>query len=145
MENRVKAKDLPEIKRQLILRQKGICPLCHNDMTKMQSVNICVDHCHSTGRIRAALCRGCNGAEGKIKNLAIRFGKTRDFAVFVSRLVQYWLYHKQARTEWIHPKHKDTSELAEQKKKKARAAYAKKKAALASREASLKRRLKGVG
>ena len=121
---RVKTKDLPEIKRKLMVLQKGKCPLCDGDLTRMQPNNVVVDHCHQTGYIRAALCRGCNGAEGKIKNLAIRFGKTADFVKFVQNLVKYWLYHKQARTNWIHPTHKSDDEKRLARNKKAREARA---------------------
>lgn len=142
MEVRVKTKDLPAIKAKLIAKQNGICPLCKGSLTRLKPVNVVVDHCHKTGHIRAALCRGCNGAEGKIKNLAVRFGKTADFIVFVKRLVEYWLHHKEPKTSWIHPTHKTDDEKRLARNKKARDKRASNKEELARREASLKRRLK---
>lgn len=126
MDGRIKAKDLPLIKKKLIVKQNGVCPLCKNDLTRMKPMNVVVDHCHASGYIRAALCRGCNGAEGKIKNLAIRFGKTQDFALFCKRLVEYWILHRSPRTEWIHHTFLTADEKREKKNKKARLARAKK-------------------
>mgnify|MGYP003383977954 CR=1 FL=1 len=143
MEERIKAKDLPNIKKILIARQNGRCPLCENDLRRIKPINVVVDHCHETGRIRAALCRGCNGAEGKIKNLAIKFGKTKDYVLFCQRLIKYWLYHRLNKSEWIHHTYKTQAEDRESRNKKARTAYAKKKDELARRQASLlKRRAK---
>lgn len=47
--------------RGLIEKQKGCCAICDN------KVSLCVDHCHSTGKIRGLLCRPCNTAIGMFK------------------------------------------------------------------------------
>ncbi|WP_188128382.1 endonuclease VII domain-containing protein [Propionispora hippei] len=48
--------------------QGGVCALCGYplDLTVGNDRNACVDHCHSTGKIRGILCRSCNGAIGKL-------------------------------------------------------------------------------
>lgn len=43
----------------LILKQKGLCPLCLREPERFVP-----DHDHVTGRVRGALCDGCNGALG---------------------------------------------------------------------------------
>lgn len=127
MENRVKPKDIPLIKKKLIAMQGGICPMCNQDLTRVSSANVVVDHDHDTGYIRAAIHRGCNGAEGKIKNLAQRFGKTKDFKEFLARLLKFWQYYATPRTEWIHPTHKTAEEKRASRNTAARKRYAAKK------------------
>lgn len=39
----------------LLAKQGGLCPVCEKPPKKM-----CVDHDHSTGKVRGVLCRGCN-------------------------------------------------------------------------------------
>jgi hypothetical protein len=40
--------------------QKGQCPICLRRSEK----TLCVDHCHATRKVRALLCRKCNGMLG---------------------------------------------------------------------------------
>jgi hypothetical protein len=40
----------------LLARQGGVCAIC----AKPSKKTLCVDHCHSTGKIRGLLCRKCN-------------------------------------------------------------------------------------
>lgn len=124
MENRIKLKELPLVKKKLLAMQNGLCPLCGNDLTKVKPINVVVDHCHSTGAIRAAICRGCNAAEGKIKNLAVRFGKTEDPKLFLARLLAFWKRHATAQTPWIHHTHKTAEEKRASRNAASRKRYA---------------------
>lgn len=45
--------------------QKGLCAVCGDNMSQP-----CVDHCHSTGKIRMLLCHSCNLALGMFKDSA---------------------------------------------------------------------------
>lgn len=40
---------------ELFEGQRGVCAICHGPMKQ-----ICVDHCHRTGRVRGLLCSWCN-------------------------------------------------------------------------------------
>lgn len=128
MDGRIKIKDLPLIKQRLIAQQGGICPLCGNDLTKAKPINVVVDHDHSNGYIRAALHRGCNQVEGKVKNLAITFGKTQNYKVFLTRLLAFWNKHSTPQTPWIHHTHRTAEETRASRNAAARKRYAAKKA-----------------
>jgi hypothetical protein len=79
-------------------KQGGKCKLCE----KVINIGIMgaksdyvADHDHITGEIRGVLCRGCNGAEGKVFTAVATWGKqsfnTNNVAVFLDRLSKYLL------------------------------------------------------
>jgi hypothetical protein len=48
---------------QLLLeKQEGRCAICRTDQFGRRE--ICIDHCHETGRVRGLLCHRCNAAIG---------------------------------------------------------------------------------
>lgn len=51
-----------EQKDRLISEQKGKCPICENSIIS----NACVDHDHTSGKIRGILCKKCNFALGSL-------------------------------------------------------------------------------
>lgn len=92
----------------------------------MSPENICLDHNHSTGYVRGALCRNCNSMEGKINN-AVRRAKGKSTAQeFITRLVQYW-ENTKGLTTFVHPTFKTAEEKTALRNKRARLARAKRK------------------
>lgn len=51
---------------QMKQHQKGKCAICSCDLVDGKMT--CVDHCHSTGKIRGILCANCNVALGHFKD-----------------------------------------------------------------------------
>lgn len=54
-------------------QQNGVCKICEQPETALQPNGIdikdlCVDHCHSTGKIRGLLCHGCNAGIGHFQD-----------------------------------------------------------------------------
>lgn len=49
--------------REAIERCAGRCEACGLSLSHDQ---MCVDHCHDTGRVRGVLCRFCNALEGML-------------------------------------------------------------------------------
>lgn len=52
---------------QLLKQQDGRCAVCSTD-TNQFGKGMCVDHCHSTGKIRGLLCTECNLGLGYFKD-----------------------------------------------------------------------------
>jgi len=48
--------------------QNGKCAIC--DLEKSP---LCLDHCHTTGKVRGLLCRNCNGVLGRFGDDIKRF------------------------------------------------------------------------
>lgn len=124
---RLKTSELPLVKRALIQKQNGRCPLCSEPLTL---TNACVDHDHTSGLIRGALCRNCNGIEGKIRNLVTRARRGAPHKDYLGKLILYWIHHETDRTRLYHPLHKTADEKRERTNKKARELRAKKKLAV---------------
>lgn len=51
----------------LVINQNGRCKICGAHQSGLKEV-LCVDHCHSTRRIRGLLCSECNTGLGKFKD-----------------------------------------------------------------------------
>jgi hypothetical protein len=129
---KIKRTELPAVKKKLIAQQNGVCPICKKDITRALSSNIIVDHDHSTGIIRAALHRGCNGLEGKVMRLVMTWGKARTITEVIKtleNLISFWKLHKEPQTDLIYYNHKTVAEKRLAANKKRRKAYAAKKGA----------------
>lgn len=50
----------------LMNSQQGCCKICSKDFGEIQE-RAAVDHCHTTGRVRALLCTACNQAIGRLE------------------------------------------------------------------------------
>lgn len=56
---------------ELLNKQNGVCVICkevNNKEIKGTAVNLAVDHCHKTGKIRGLLCNNCNSGLGFFKD-----------------------------------------------------------------------------
>lgn len=53
----------PEQYDALVVRQLGSCAICG-----VRSPDLCVDHCHSSQRVRGLLCPACNSGLGYFKD-----------------------------------------------------------------------------
>ena len=46
--------------------QNGCCLGCEKHQTELKK-RLCVDHCHTTGKVRGLLCTSCNAGLGQLK------------------------------------------------------------------------------
>ena len=56
--------------------QKGLCAICGLKGWKMadyHKLELVVDHCHTTGKVRGLLCHNCNRGIGLLKELSKNF------------------------------------------------------------------------
>lgn len=128
---KLKDKEVAEYKLLLLELQGWKCPLCGGSLKAVSPINRVLDHDHDTGFCRAVVCRGCNGAEGKIKSVIEGYGKAGNNhnyrMAWLNNLVSYWEKHKVPQTDRLYHKHKTPAELREARNRKARLNRAKNK------------------
>lgn len=49
----------------LLLRYENKCGICKK---KISDENVCIDHCHNTGKVRGVLCSNCNTGIGMFED-----------------------------------------------------------------------------
>lgn len=84
---KLKASEIKDYRERQVNRQKGICPLCKEPL-KFEDATL--DHCHTSGHVRMALHRSCNGAEGRILSWAGKRSRGDDPIAFLRNLISYW-------------------------------------------------------
>lgn len=57
----------PDIYYKMYADQQGKCLGCGKTETELNS-SLCIDHCHTTNKVRGLLCGGCNKALGHVKD-----------------------------------------------------------------------------
>lgn len=123
---------------RLLQQQGGVCPLCQKPIDLTVKGELVLDHCHDTGRVRGALHRSCNSAEGRTANAAGRWGAKSmvysDIIPWLERLVQYL---KQPAQEAIYPTFKTADELRLERNAKERTRRATKKARVLVRKSNV--------
>lgn len=122
---RLKVAEVAATRKRLLAEQGGKCALCQQACTEAAA---CLDHCHSTGAIRAVLHRSCNAVLGKVENGCVRYA-VRDRVAFCAGLAPYLRRHGVNTTGLLHPSHKSEDEKREARNRKARLTRAKSRAA----------------
>lgn len=115
MTNKLRPKQVPQYREDLLHKQNGCCALCGEIIEPGKAV---LDHDHKTGHIRGVLHRGCNAMEGVIANNMARnlMTWTRLLALFEN--IQ--AYQAQQQPE-LHPTHRTPEERKLRAKKRAQA------------------------
>jgi len=71
-----------EQKEHMIAAQNGKCAICETELDRGK--HTCVDHCHTTGKVRQILCRPCN----------ILIGHCKENTEVLKNAIQYLLTHQ---------------------------------------------------
>lgn len=66
-----------EIYDAMLAEQKGVCAICGTPPSPGRS--LCVDHCHSTNKIRGLLCDKCNRILGQWKDDPALFNRAASY------------------------------------------------------------------
>jgi len=53
---------------EMLKKQKGVCAICKKKQIDRVKKYLCVDHCHTTNKIRGLLCSSCNRMLGDAKD-----------------------------------------------------------------------------
>lgn len=118
---RLSVVEVAAVRAKLQVHQGNKCPLCGVKFTGKLRGGPALDHCHETGFIRDVLCMTCNGGEGKVKSLAIRYGGGKEGHVqWLLNLAAYLKKHSTPQYNFIHPTHLTDDEKRIAKNAKAR-------------------------
>ena len=54
----------------MVEKQQGCCKICSKHVSSLigKKTRLCVDHCHTTGKVRGLLCEPCNTLLGMAKD-----------------------------------------------------------------------------
>lgn len=115
------ATEVLPVKKAILDKQGGCCAFCRRDLTRKLS-EACMDHDHDTGQVRGILCRACNGLEGKIDNLILRWGRGYDRREMLKNIIEYWtVYHPPDNPhKFIYHLHKTEEQIQAARKLRAR-------------------------
>lgn len=61
-----------------LTQQGGTCAICKT-VSNIDGKNFCVDHDHTTGKVRGLLCHKCNAALGHFKDSTALLLKAADY------------------------------------------------------------------
>ena len=112
--NRLKPKDVARWRAARLGEQGGYCSLCGLELNASEAV---ADHCHSSGKMRGVLHRGCNAWLGKVEN-SIRINKLQDkIELLVSERV---LAYMRCTLDVYHPTYRTEEEKRVRRNKRAR-------------------------
>ena len=133
MSRKITRGQLRSVTMQFAAGQGGVCALCRKPLdfsAKELNLRPVLDHNHVTGACRGALCRGCNGAEGRVVNAVGRWaglGMANQVAIadWLEHLVKYL---RQPPSDLIYHSHKSEDDkravraLAQKKRRAEQAA-----------------------
>jgi hypothetical protein len=111
---RLKASEVAQYRLSLLTKQGHKCALCNQPCTAEEAV---LDHCHTTGLVRAVLHRGCNALEGKITN-SLKMNRIDEIRLrmILLNLVDY----QKTTTDVYHHTYRTAEEKKERTKRRAK-------------------------
>jgi hypothetical protein len=65
---------------EMLMAQDGVCAICATSCDT--GMNLAVDHCHDTKKVRGLLCKNCNTAIGLLKEDVENMNKAINYIKF---------------------------------------------------------------
>ena len=65
---------------EMLKAQQGVCAICATSCDT--GMNLAVDHCHDTNKVRGLLCKNCNTAIGLLKENVENMNKAINYIKF---------------------------------------------------------------
>jgi hypothetical protein len=65
---------------EMLKAQQGVCGICVTSCDT--GMNLAVDHCHNTNKVRGLLCKNCNTALGLLKENVENMNKAINYIKF---------------------------------------------------------------
>ena len=65
---------------EMLKAQQGVCGICATSCDT--GMNLAVDHCHDTNKVRGLLCKNCNTALGLLKENVENMNKAINYIKF---------------------------------------------------------------
>jgi hypothetical protein len=112
---KLKQKDIKPLREQYLSEQLGLCAICKESVDPGEAV---LDHCHTTGLIRAVLHRGCNMYIGALENNQKR---NRITPSRLTNILAGFESYVTTTKPILHPTHKTPEERLARAKKRAKA------------------------
>lgn len=53
---------------KMLIEQDNKCKICSKSPVDYKHQRLCIDHCHTTGKVRGLLCNNCNAALGQVND-----------------------------------------------------------------------------
>ena len=117
---KLRASEIRTVRLQLLAEQLNCCAICQEPLDAGEAV---LDHCHTTGQIRAVLHRGCNMYIGALENNQKR---NRISPTKLACILANFQTYVAALKPIVHPTHRTPEEKLARAKKRAKARRAKK-------------------
>jgi hypothetical protein len=117
---KLRASEIRALRLELLAQQLNLCAICQEHLPADQAV---LDHCHTTGQIRAVLHRGCNMYIGALENNQKR---NRISATKLACILANFQTYVAALKPIVHPTHKTPEERIARARKRAKARRTKK-------------------
>ena len=89
----------------LLKKQKGICPICTNKITRPVLDHQHKKRIHGTGQIRGVICSSCNVFLAKAENNSVRYGITTVNLPKILRNLADYL--EKPHLPYMHPSEKE--------------------------------------
>lgn len=82
---------------QLIEKQRGVCPICENELELFGTGKSAIDHCHVSNNVRGIICTPCNVWIGMYETRGLKLSNMINYLRNSEHIVPSDIVHHQRR------------------------------------------------